>query len=90
MPSKQYLKDAAERVAWQVGYAVLSSGIVYIAGLKYAWAPTLMVALNLAKVLIAQYIGDHNNAAIPGGSQTPAPGEPVATITPINSTGGAA
>jgi hypothetical protein len=69
MVSKQFLKDAAERIGWQVGYALATSAAIYLSNVSYSWAPALMVGLNLVKVVLAKHVGNPNNAAIPGGSK---------------------
>jgi len=67
MPSRKFVIDAAERLGWQVAYAGLSTGIVEVSHLNYSWVPILILGLNCVKVLVAQHVGDSNNAAI-GGS----------------------
>ena len=85
--NKKYVIDVAERLGWQVAYAAISTGVIELSHLSYAWAPALMLGLDAVKVVVAKHVGSPENAAIPGGSKTPAV-EPAVTLTTIN--GGAA
>lgn len=64
MPSKEFMKDALERILFAALYAAVSVAIVTMADLHYVWAPVLTVALNMVKVMIAQKVGDPNTASL--------------------------
>lgn len=64
----KYWKDATERVLWTMAYAGISVVITALTGVPYTWAPALTVALNMAKVFIARYVGDPDTASFSKGN----------------------
>lgn len=62
--SKKWLVDASERVGMACVYAIVSEGIVLLAGIDQAWAVALTAGLNLVKVVVARKVGEPDSASL--------------------------
>jgi len=59
-----YLRDALERVAYTGVAAAVSAAAVYVNDLPEVWIPVGTVVLTVAKVFLAKWRGNPDNASL--------------------------